>query len=259
MTNDTTGKDERTVDTLRVKIYGGRADMGSAAAHTVAEWMRKTIADKGTVNVIFGAAPSQNEFLSTLGAIDDLDWSRVVAMHMDEYINLPADAPQGFGNFLDGQLWNRVQPGQVHTLDSTISDPQAECERYTNLLKSHPVDIVCGGIGENGHLAFNDPGVADFHDPLLVKVVELDRQCRQQQVNDGCFATIEDVPTHAMTLTIPALMEASRFCCVVPGSTKARAVQATLNDPISEACPATILRRHSGAILFLERESAALL
>lgn len=259
MTNDTIVKDKRTVDKLYVKIYGGRVAMGSAAAHTVAGWMRKTIADKGTVNVIFGAAPSQNEFLSTLGAIDDLDWSRVVAMHMDEYLNLPADAPQGFGNFLDGHLWNYVKPGQVHKLDITATDPQAECERYTNLLKSHPVDIVCGGIGENGHLAFNDPGVADFHDPLLVKAIELDRQCRQQQVNDGCFATIDDVPTHAMTLTIPALMASLWFCCVVPGNTKARAVKATLTDPISEACPATILRRHPEAILFLEADSAELL
>ncbi|MCP4402570.1 MAG: glucosamine-6-phosphate deaminase [bacterium] len=259
MTNILTAKEERTVEKLHVKIYSQRADMGAAAARTMAEWMRETIADKGVVNVIFAAAPSQNEFLSTLAAIEDLDWGRVVAMHMDEYTNLSAAAPQGFGNFLAGHLWDSVKPGQVHKLDSTASDPQAECARYAQILKNHPADIVCGGIGENGHLAFNDPGVADFHDPLLVKVVELERQCRQQQVNDGCFNAIDEVPTHAMTVTIPALMAAPKLCCIVPGSTKANAVKATLNNPVSEACPATILRQHPKAMLFLEAESAALL
>jgi len=256
---DTKLEEERVVDRLTVKIYTDRAAMGAAAAHTVAAWMREVIADKGVVNVIFAATPSQNEFLATLTTINDLNWNQVVAMHMDEYTNLPVNAPQGFGNFLDTHLWDLVKPGQVHKLDITTSDPEAECERYADILRIHPVDIVCAGIGENGHLAFNDPHVADFNDSLLVKVVDLDQQCRQQQVNDGCFAFIDEVPTHAMTLTMPALMAASRICCVVPGPTKAKAVKATLIGPIGEVCPATAMRHQPEAILFLDRDAAALL
>lgn len=251
-------EEERVVDRLKVKIYPDRSSMGAAAAYTVAAWIREMSADKGVVNMIFAAAPSQNEFLATLAAIKDLNWNQVVAMHMDEYTNLPADAPQGFGNFLDKHLWDLVKPGQVHKLDITTLDPETECKRYAEILQAHPVDIVCAGIGENGHLAFNDPHVADFNDPLLVKVVDLDQECRQQQVNDGCFASIDEVPTHAMTLTMPALMAAPRFCCVVPGPTKAKAVKTTLTGSINEACPATVMRRHPEAILFIDRDAAAL-
>jgi len=250
--------EERTVDRLQVRIYADRAAMGSAAAQIVAGWMRSTIAVKGAVNVIFAAAPSQNEFLATLATAADLDWSRVVAMHMDEYVNLPSDAPQGFGHFLSAHLWDRVKPGQVHKLDISTTDPKAECERYTAILKAHPADIVCAGIGENGHMAFNDPHVADFADPLMVKVVDLDLQCRRQQVNDGCFASLDQVPMYAMTVTMSALMAASRICCVVPGPTKAQAVRATLNGPIGEVCPATAMRRHPHAVLFIDRAAAAL-
>jgi glucosamine-6-phosphate deaminase len=250
---------EWMVDNLTVREYADRASMGKAAAHTVACWMREVIADKEAVNIIFASAPSQNEFLTTLASIDDLEWHKVVAMHMDEYVNLPYDAPQGFGNFLARYLWDLVKPGQIHTLEITTTNPDAECRRYAEILKAHPVDIVCAGIGENGHMAFNEPHVADFHDPLLVKVVELDPRSRQQQVNDGCFAAIEQVPTHAMTLTMPALMASPRLCCVVPGPTKAAAVQATLNDPVGEHCPATALRMHPQAILFIDKEAATLL
>jgi glucosamine-6-phosphate deaminase len=250
---------ERTVDRLHVQIYADRASMGAAAAHTVASWMRETIAAQGRVNVIFAAAPSQNEFLAALAAAENLDWSKVVALHMDEYVNLPSDAPQGFGNFLSEHLWDQVQPGQVFKLDISTTAPEAESERYAALLKAHAADIVCAGIGENGHMAFNDPHVADFDDPLVVKVVDLDERCRQQQVNDGCFASLDEVPTHAMTVTMSALMAAPKICCVVPGPTKAEAVLATLTGPIDEACPATAMRRHAHAILYLDREAAALL
>jgi glucosamine-6-phosphate deaminase len=251
--------EERTVDKLHVQIYADRSSMGAAAAHTVAAWMREATAARGVVNMIFAAAPSQNEFLETLGEIEDLDWSKVVAMHMDEYVSLPADAPQGFGNFLSQHLWDRVQPGHVYKLDISTTDPEAECRRYAEILKAHPADIVCAGIGENGHMAFNDPHVADFEDPLLVKVVDLDQQCRQQQVNDGCFASLDDVPFYAMTVTMPALMSAPRLCCVVPGPTKAEAIRRTLSGPIDESCPATAMRRHPQAILFIDRDAAALL
>jgi glucosamine-6-phosphate deaminase len=250
---------ETMVDNLTVRQYADRASMGKAAAHTVARWMREVMADNEVVNMIFASAPSQNEFLTTLTSLDELNWQQVVAMHMDEYVNLPYDAPQGFGNFLIEHLWSIVNPGQVHVLNPTVTDPDAECQRYAEILRAHPPNIVCAGIGENGHMAFNDPHVADFDDPLSVKVVDLDLQCRQQQVNDGCFSSIDDVPTHALTLTMPALMAAPKLCCVVPGSTKAKAVRATLNDPVSEHCPATALRKHPQAILFIDKEAAALL
>lgn len=146
---------------------------------------------------------------------------------MDEYIGLAADAPQGFGNFLRGRLFGRLPFGQVFYLDGQAADPQAECARYSALLAEYPVDIVCLGIGENGHIAFNDPHVARFDDPVRVKVVDLDDKCRRQQVHDGCFASLGQVPTHALTLTIPALTAASGMYCIVPAQTKARAVHDT--------------------------------
>jgi len=252
---------ERTmqVGTLRVEIYGDRGKMGAAAAGAVAERMKETIARQDRVVVVFAAAPSQNEFLATLASLEGMDWDSVVAFHMDEYVGLPADAPQSFGNFLREHLFDLVQPGTIHYLNGQAPDPEEECRRYGALLKAHPVDIVCAGIGENGHLAFNDPPVADFADPLDVKVVELDETCRMQQVHDGCFPDFDSVPTHALTMTIPALMRARGLYTMVPGPTKAQAVRETLTGPISTDCPATALRRHPNAILYLDGDSAALL
>ena len=178
---------------------------------------------------------------------------------MDEYIGLAPDAPQGFGNFLRRELFSKVSFASVSYLDGTADDRAAECRRYGELLAAAPVDIVCLGIGENGHIAFNDPHVADFNDPAAVKVVELDHTCRQQQVNDGCFAKLDDVPTHALTLTIPTLVAPKTVFCMVPAPTKAKAVQAAVEGPISETCPASILRRHDNASLWLDPDSAALL
>ena len=247
------------VDNLRVEQYADREQMGAAGAQAVAERIRLLVAEKGSAVVVFASAPSQNEFLATLSALDDLPWDKVVAFHMDEYLGLPAGSPQGFGYFLQERLYNRVKPGTVHFLDGQAADPEAECRRYAALLAVHPVDIVCAGIGENGHLAFNDPPVADFSDPLQVKVVELDEACRLQQVHDGCFPTFDDVPTHALTLTIPALMAAPGIYAIVPGPTKAQAVRDTLQAPVGPHCPATILRQHPQATLYIDRDSAALL
>ena len=178
---------------------------------------------------------------------------------MDEYIGLAADAPQGFGNFLRGRLFGRLPFGQVFYLDGQAADPQAECARYSALLAEYPADIVCLGIGENGHIAFNDPHVARFDDPVRVKVVDLDDKCRRQQVHDGCFASLGQVPTHALTLTIPALTAAPGMYCIVPAQTKARAVHDTVYGEITTACPASILRTKTGAKLYLDPDSGALL
>ena len=245
------------VDKLNVKVYQTREEMGRAAAEEAAAAIRAAIAAKGEINMIFAAAPSQNEFLAHLIADKSIDFTKINAFHMDEYIGLPADAPQGFGNFLRERLFDRVPFKTVNTIDSTAADPEAECRRYAALLQAHPCDIVCMGIGENGHIAFNDPHVADFGDKAAVKVVALDETCRQQQVNDGCFARLDDVPTHALTLTIPTLTAPEAVFCSVPAKTKANAVYATLRGGITEACPASILRRHANATLYCDADSAA--
>jgi glucosamine-6-phosphate deaminase len=196
--------------------------------------------------------------LEALIAEEGIDWGRVHALHMDEYVNLPADAPQGFGNFLRRAIFDKVPFASVNLI-GTDADSEATCARYDALLTEHPVDIVCMGIGENGHIAFNDPHVADFNDPLKIKKVDLDQKCRQQQVNDGCFQTIDQVPTHALTLTIPTLYNVENVFCVVPAASKAEAVKNTVTGPVSEACPASILRRHANAILYVDADSSALL
>jgi len=243
-------------DELMVQIYPDRAAMGAAAATAVITKINQLLSQQEMVNMIFAAAPSQNEFLQAL-AQSKLDWKRVRAFHMDEYIGLDAAAPQGFGNFLKERIFDKLPFAAIYYLNGNPADVHSACKEYTALLKENPVDIVCMGIGENGHIAFNDPPVADFKDKQWVKMVALDQACRQQQVNDGCFATINLVPTHAITLTIPALMAARYVYCMVPGPTKAQAVFNTINKDILELYPATILRTHKSANLYLDSLSSA--
>ena len=245
------------VDQLDVRIFADRAALGRAAAADVAAAMQAALAERGRVRMAFAAAPSQEEFLAALVATPDLDWSRVSAFQLDDYVGLPAEAPQRFGQFLRTQLFDRMQPGQVHLIGAAASEDEAtaESQRYAALLDAAPLDIVCLGIGENGHLAFNDPPVADFRDPERVKVVELDEPCRRQQVNDGCFPSLQQVPTQAITLTIPTLLSGRRLTCVVPGPTKREAVRRTLSGPIETACPASVLRTHPACTLYLDAQS----
>ncbi len=254
---------EFQVDALRVLVYENRAIMGRAAAGHVGRAIaeRQAAHSSTRANVIFAAAPSQDEFLAGLVAHPKIDWSRVAAFHMDEYLGLEADHPESFRRYLHEHLFRladlpddrlRLIPGE------RIDDPTRVCLEYEEKLRAEPTDIVCAGIGENGHLAFNDPPVADFHDPVRVKVVRLDEACREQQVHDGCFPSLDDVPRHAYTLTIPALLAAPIVSVVVPGPRKADAVLATLRGPILERCPASILRKKEGATLFLDRASARL-
>ncbi|MGM1049576.1 glucosamine-6-phosphate deaminase [Paenibacillus uliginis N3/975] len=242
---------ERIVDRLKVKVYENRSMLGRAAGLDCAAHMRELLGKQEQVRMIFAAAPSQNEFLETLVKVPDIDWSRVTAFHMDEYIGLDSDAPQRFGLFLKLRLFDLVHPAEVYLIQSSNS-PEEECRRYSEIIAEEPIDIVCMGIGENGHIAFNDPPVADFNDPDLMKTVELDEVCRQQQVNDGCFESMDLVPTHALTLTIPALMRGKRLFCMVPGNTKKDAVQRTLKDEMSTACPSTILRQHEDCTLYTD-------
>lgn len=249
----------KKVDLLAVAQFEDRPAMGRAAADAVIKRIEKLLAKQEFVNMIFAAAPSQNEFLEALVQHDGIEWNRINAFHMDEYIGLSDDAPQRFGQFLDDRLFKKVPFRAVNYLNGNAANIEEECKRYTALLKQYPTDIVCMGIGENCHIAFNDPHVADFEDPAWVKVVDLDLACRQQQVNDGCFVGLDLVPTHALTLTIPALVAAPAVFCMVPGPNKAVAVKHTLTDEVSALYPSTVLRRHPNAILYIDQESASLL
>jgi glucosamine-6-phosphate deaminase len=250
---------EFNADKLLVKIYDSRDAMGKNAAVEVIAKIKELLSEKDEISMIFAAAPSQNEFLAALVADKEIAWDRVTAFHMDEYIGLDKDAPQAFGNFLKDRIFDKVPFKAVHFLDGNAENIEKECKRYSQLLEDAKVDVVCMGIGENGHIAFNDPPVADFKDAHLVKVVELDDTCRMQQVNDGCFASKDLVPTHALTLTIPALMGGKHLFCMVPAKTKAQAVKNTVHGEISEACPASILRTHQNAILYLDPDSSSML
>lgn len=246
---------------LRVRSYADRRSAGIAAAKEAAAKLRKLLCVQQEVRMVFAAAPSQNEFLDSLADEPGIDWHRITAFHMDEYIGLEALSPQTFGYYLKNRLFDKVRPGRVHLIrpDRGLDE---ELSSYNALLREAPIDIVCLGIGENGHLAFNDPPVADFHDPEWIKTVELDPVCRQQQVNDGCFASLGDVPTHAVTLTIPAILSAFSLVCIVPGERKRDAILKTLYGEISTACPSTVLRKHPDCVLYtdqneLNREGAA--
>lgn len=243
---------------LTVKIYTTTKEMSVNAALDVSTQIKELLSQKEHINMIFAAAPSQSEFLKELVSYKDIDWGRINAFHLDEYINLSDDAPQRFGNFLKKEIFGLLPFRNIYYLDGNKPGDE-ECIRYTALLENYPPDIVCLGIGENGHIAFNDPHVADFNDTEMVKAVTLDEMCRQQQVNDKCFVRIEDVPKQALTLTIPALLSARYLYCIVPFKSKSQAVYNMINGDISEACPASILRTEDDVILYLDKDSASLL
>jgi glucosamine-6-phosphate deaminase len=247
------------VDSLHVKIFGSREDMGQAAAEDAIEELYRLSGQTEMIRMIFAAAPSQNEFLKYFTNRKEFTWNRIEAFHMDEYIGLPEDSPQRFGRFLKDKLFDKLPFAKVHYLMPEPENPSLAVNEYEIKIREKAADIIALGIGENTHLAFNDPPVADFDDPAMVKIIELDHDCRQQQVHDGCFATIEAVPQSAVTLTIPALFMGRKLICVVPGSRKSRAVYNTLTSEVSEKCPASILRKHPNATLYLDPDAARLI
>ena len=247
------------VDSLLVYVADSRAQMGRLSGQETAAAIRLLLDVKETINVMFAAAPSQDDVLSELCSAGDIDWSRVNAFHMDEYIGLSRTAPQGFGNYLREHVFDRLPFRQVFYINPEAEDPEAEAQRYEKLLLEHPMDVCILGVGENGHMAFNDPAEARFDDPRLVKTVHLDERCRQQQVNDGCFSSIGEVPKTAITVTIPGLLRARSMFCVVPTVRKAEAVARMLTGGIAAECPATALRRKNGARLYLDPDAASLL
>jgi glucosamine-6-phosphate deaminase len=214
---------------------------------------------RGAASVMFASGTSQLAFLDVLATRPAIDWNKVTGFHMDEYVGIDANAPQSFARYMREHIATRVHPGAFHCLDGTANDPETECARYAALLSDHPLDLCCLGIGENGHLAFNDPPVADFDDPRVVKVVTLDDACKRQQVGEGHFPSVDAVPPRAMTVTIPALLAASVVLAVVPEARKASAVRNALEGTIATSCPASVLQRTAHAHVFLDPESASLL
>jgi glucosamine-6-phosphate deaminase len=249
----------RRYENLLVEICPDNASLGKAAAQMAARLLAATLAQQPVANLVLATGNSQLSFLEHLGAATGIDWSRVNIFHMDEYAGMPADHPASFRRFLRQHLVDTVHPAAFYGVRGEATDLQAECARYAGLLLDYPPDICCLGIGENGHLAFNDPPFADFKDPEWVKIVQLDERSRQQQVGEGHFPALADVPRQAITLTIPALLSAWRVLAIVPEQRKAEAVFKALTGPMTTACPASVLRITAHAHLFLDKESAALL
>lgn len=244
-------------NSLSVSVFKTRNEAGKKAAGDIAETIARVLLNKRECNMIFAAAPSQNEVLQNLRLNNKICWNRVNAFHMDEYIGLKRTDNRCFSNFLCRTLFDWM-PFRSVNLINPEADIANEIARYSELVNENPPDIVVMGIGENGHIAFNDPGVADFADEQTMKVVNLDHACRLQQVHDKCFDRIEDVPQQALTLTVPCLMRSKYVFCIVPSITKAEAIRKTLCDEVDESCPATILRTHSHANLYLDQDSASL-
>jgi glucosamine-6-phosphate deaminase len=243
----------------RVLIHPDVAGMARGAADRAASLMREAVRARGVAHVMFATGNSQLAFIETLVTrTPDVPWADTVVFHMDEYVGIGPDHRAGFQKWIRERIVTPTSPRAAYYVEG-LGDADAACARYADLLARHPLDLCCLGIGENGHLAFNDPGVADFADPLDVKVVELDADCRQQQVNEGHFADLGSVPTHALTVTIPALLRARQVMAIVPEARKAEPVRAALTGPISPSCPASALRTIAHATIYLEPESARLL
>ncbi len=246
-----------SADALAVRVHPTSEALAADAADAAVAVIRRALETQGSAAVILASATSQIQFLAALVVAPDLDWSRVTLFHMDEYLGIAADHRASFRPFLREHVAAKVRPRAFHFLAGDAPEPLRECDRYARLLRAQPVDLCCLGIGENGHVAFNDPPVADFDDPFAVKLVKLDEACRRQQMGEGCFPTLEAVPQYAYTLTVPTLCAARRMVCVVPDRRKARAVRDTLRGPVSPACPASVLRRQAHCTLYLDAASAS--
>jgi glucosamine-6-phosphate deaminase len=246
-----------TVDRMPVVVHPDLAALARAAAQDASRTIRAAVTARGVAHAMFATGNSQLAFVDALVELPEVPWADVVVFHMDEYVGVGPEHPAGFRRWIRERIAERVHPRAAHYVDG-LADPAAECDRYATLLRDHPLDLCCLGIGENGHLAFNDPPVADFNDPLDVKVVVLDAACRRQQVNEGHFPGIDDVPREALTVTVPALLRAGTVLAIVPEARKAEPVQAALRGPVSTSCPASVLRTRDNVTLHLDRQSAGL-
>lgn len=254
------------VESMPVTVYNNNMEVGLAAAADAAEYLKQIILERGHANVILATGNSQLTFLERLRTVEGIDWSKINFFHMDEYINLPAGHPASFPLFLRRHFLDHLQPKAgafypvpgLHTKPGEAPEQAPGLKDYEKLLREYPADLCALGIGENGHLAFNDPPYADFNDPVWVKTIKLDERSRKQQLGEGHFPDLESVPTHAITLTIPALLAARKVLAIVPEQRKAEAVRKSLMGPVDANCPASILREHAHVHLYLDRDSASL-
>ncbi len=248
---------ETRIDDLLVGIYPSKEELGLAAAREAAQVIQSAIQENGIANIIIATGNSQITFLKALRELENIDWAKVNIFHMDEYVGIDPQHPASFPQFLRRHFIDYIQPNAFYPVPAMADDLDRGCSDYEQLLRAHPADLCALGIGENGHLAFNDPPFVDFDDRAWVKVIELAEATRRQQVGEGHFRSLDEVPTHAMTLTIPALLAATRVLAIVPETRKAAAVYRALCGPVSEDCPGSILRRVPHAHLFLDQESAS--
>ncbi len=244
------------IEELDVLIFDKVIDMGNAAANFVEGKLKEAIELKGEANLILATGSSQFSFLKALKK-KDLDWQKITVFHLDEYKGISEEHPASFRKYLKERILNDVNPRKIYFLNGDADNIEKEIKNYSTALEKHPIDVACIGIGENGHIAFNDPHVADFEDPELVKLVKLDEACRNQQLGEGWFPTFNDVPKEALTLTIKAIMKSKVVSCVVPDQRKAYAIKSALFNEISTNCPASILRTHPNTKLYLDTSAAS--
>lgn len=247
------------VEQLKVEEYNSEKELAQGAAQAVQNYLKSLLEEKGQANLILATGKSQLNFLDELLTLGGLDWSRITCFHLDEYLGISANHKASFRHYLKEKVEKRFSPRKFHYLEGDTIEPVKECDRYTALLQAQPLDLCCLGIGENGHLAFNDPYVSNFNDSYWVKLVKLDQLNRQQQVNQGHFDTLQAVPNYAFTLTITTICTAAKIICLAPELRKAAVVKKMLLGDISTSCPASILRRKANATLFIDRDSASLL
>ncbi len=253
--SETTGAKRFGVGAMTVVVHRDASALADEAAREAADALRHAVAERGRAHAMFATGNSQLALVQRLVELEGVPWSKTTIFHMDEYVGMGPDHPASFQRWIRERIANRAHPGTAHYLDG-LAEPATECDRYAELLRRMPLDLCCLGVGENGHLAFNDPPTADFHDPMRVKVVELDVACRRQQVGEGHFAQLPDVPTLALTVTIPALLSAARVLAVVPERRKAAPVKSAIEGPVSTACPASVLRTRGHVTMHLDPESA---
>ncbi len=247
------------VDALRVEVYQQEADLVDSLVVQTQNYLQHSIEQQGTAAAILASGGSQVMLLKSLTAADKIDWSRLTLFHLDEYLGLSGNHPASFQSYMRELVVEKVQPDHFHYLAGDTLEPMAECDRYQQLLAAQPIDLCYLGIGETGHIAFNDPEVANFSDPYPVKLVKLADKSRQQQVNAGFFDRLEDVPQYALTLTLPTICQAKKICCLAMGVKKANIVKTMLTGEITPACPASILRKYATATLYLDEAAASLI
>lgn len=252
-------KHQFKVNTLSVYISKTEKDLAKISAEIAQKYLLKVLEEKEEARVILATGNSQLQFLDALIATQKIDWNRITLFHLDEYLGINEKHQASFCHYLQKRVEKRVHPKQFHYIKGNTLEPVGECDRYTELLQENPIDLCCLGIGTNGHLAFNEPAVARFDDPYLVKLVRLEEETRQVQVNQGHFSQLNEVPKYAITLTIPMILLSRKIICLALGKNKAKIIETMLKKHINTHCPASILRKHSNADLFLEQDSAHLL